>query len=201
MLQVGITGGIGSGKTTVCRLFEVLDVPVYYADDRARELMVTDARLREGIRELLGDQAYREDGSLDRAWIAREVFGNKEKLQALNGLVHPAVWRDTARWNEAFCDRPYTLREAALLYESGGHQMVDVMLVVTAPEALRIQRVRDRDGLSEADVRARMDRQWPQSEKDKRADYLIVNDGRQSLVQQVWRIHHELLAKAAKKEE
>jgi len=200
MLKVGITGGIGSGKTTVCRLFEVLEVPVYYADDRAKELMVSDPALRQGIQDLLGEQAYGEDGSLNRAWIAARVFGNEEKLQALNGLVHPAVWRDTDRWNEAYKDRPYTLREAALLFESGGHTMVDVMLVVTAPEAMRIQRVRERDGLSEADVRARMDRQWPQAEKDKRADHLIVNDGQQSLVQQVWRIHHELLAKAAKKQ-
>jgi len=200
MLQVGITGGIGSGKTTVCRLFEVLDIPVYYADDRAKELMVADPELRQGIRALLGDQAYTEDGQLDRAWIAGQVFGNEEKLQALNGLVHPAVWRDTARWKEAHHDSPYTLREAALLYESGGHNMVDVMLVVTAPETLRIQRVQKRDGLSEADIRSRMDRQWPQSEKDKRADYLIVNDGRQSLIQQVWRIHHKLLAKATKRQ-
>ena len=199
MMVVGLTGGIGSGKTTVCRLFEVLDVPVYYADDRAKELMVTDSGLRESIQKLLGDEAYRKDGTLDRAWIAGQVFGNEEKLLALNGLVHPAVWRDTARWNEKYHNYPYTLREAALLYESGGYKMVDVMLVVTAPEPLRIQRVRERDGLSEAEVRARMDRQWPQSEKDERADFLIVNDGQQSLVQQVWRIHHELLAKATKR--
>ncbi len=198
MVQVGITGGIGSGKTTVCRLFEVLGVPVYYADDRAKELMVTDPELRQGIVELLGDQAYTADGALDRGWIAGQVFGDEQKLEALNALVHPAVWRDTARWNKQYNDRPYTLREAALLYESGGHKMVDVMLVVTAPRELRIQRVQERDGLSKDDIRARMDRQWPQAEKDKRADYLIVNDGQQSLVRQVWHIHHELLAKATK---
>lgn len=196
MLRVGITGGIGSGKTTVCRIFEVLGIPVYYADDRAKALMVEDPELRAGIRNLFGEEAYRDDGSLNRAHIAQHAFSNQELLSKLNGLVHPAVWRDGEAWQKAQTQAPYTLKEAALLYESGGHRLLDCIIVISAPDDVRIKRVMDRDGVSRDEVVARMQKQLPQKEKVEQADYVIHNDGSQSLISQVMAIHRQLLHRA-----
>lgn len=192
-MKVGITGGIGSGKTTVCKIFETLGIPVYYADMRAKWLMAQDPALVASIKELLGLKAYREDGSLDRAYIAQEVFGNATKLQQLNQLVHPAVAEDGERWHEAQKGVPYTLKEAALLFESGSYLAMDKMITVFAPEELRIQRVVARDHSSPEAVRARMAQQMPEEEKVRRADYVIHNDGQQPLIPQVLAIHRELL--------
>jgi dephospho-CoA kinase len=187
--QIGITGGIGSGKSTVCRLFETLGVPVYYADDRAKRLMQEDALLRSAIAERFGPEVYATDGSLRRAELATLVFGDPEALADLNALVHPAVFRDAAAWSEAQRGHPYVLREAALLFESGSWRLVDEVVVVWAPEALRVHRVMARDGVTEAEVRARMDRQWPDEEKRRRADHVITNDGSVPLIPQVWALH------------
>lgn len=192
-LKVGITGGIGSGKTTVCRIFETLGIPVYYADDRAKWLMNNDPTLKEAIRALFGPSAYTAAGELNRPYLAKAAFGNADLLQQLNALVHPAVWRDGEQWQEAHHDAPYTLKEAALLYESGGHQLLDRMIVVYAPTELRIRRVMRRDGVDRADVEARIARQLPDEEKVRRADFVIYNDGEQLLVPQVWAIHRQLL--------
>ncbi len=191
-LQVGITGGIGSGKTTVCRLFEVLGIPVYYADERAKQLMVEDEALVRQIRDSFGDKAYTEEGQLNRAYLADIVFSNPEKLQQLNALVHPAVGRDSRRWHEEQTDAPYTLREAALIFESGSFRQLDKVITVTAPKELRIERVMRRDQVDREAVTARMENQLPEEEKVKRADYVIYNDGRRSLIHQVWAIHQWL---------
>ncbi len=193
MWKVGITGGIGSGKSTVCRVFEWLGIPVYYADERARWLMTRDPGLRQHIVELLGANAYLEDGSLDRAYVASVVFKDPEKLERLNGLVHPAVHRDGEAWHLSQ-QAPYTLREAALLYESGGYCLMDKMIVVTAPVELRIQRVMNRDNVERAAVESRMAKQWPEEEKAALADFVIRNDGQTALLPQVWRLHRALLA-------
>lgn len=192
-LQVGITGGIGSGKTTVCRVFEQLGIPVYYADAEAKRLMVEDAELKAGIIQLFGKDAYLKDGQLNRPHIAQQAFGHPGLLQQLNALVHPAVAEDSNRWHKEQREAPYTLKEAALLYESGAHAALDKIITVTAPEALRIQRVVKRDGSKEADVRARMDQQMPETEKVKRADFVIYNDGQQLLLPQIQRIHQALI--------
>lgn len=189
ILKVGITGGIGSGKTTVCQIFEALGIPVYYADQRAKWLMVHDPALVAGIKQLLGGQAYLADGSLDRAYIARRVFNDAELLQQLNLLVHPAVAKDGERWHCAQKGVPYTLKEAALLFESGSYQAMDKMITVFAPEEMRLQRVLARDGGEPEAVRARMKNQMPEEEKMRRADFVVYNDGRRSLVQQVLEIH------------
>lgn len=195
-LRVGITGGIGSGKTTVCRIFATLGIPIYYADDRAKWLMANDPDLRHELTQLFGAMAYLPNGSLHRSYIAGIVFHRPDRLQALNQLVHPAVGRDSLAWEAEHDDVPYTLREAALLYESGSYRQLDKIITVTAPEALRIQRVMARDGVDEAAVRARMDRQWPEAEKVQRADFVIHNDGRESLIPQVWHLHHQLLERS-----
>lgn len=192
MLKVGITGGIGSGKTTVCKIFETLGIPVYYADDRAKWLMVHDPELVAGIQAAFGAEAYTPEGRLNRAYLAKTAFGDPEKLAQLNALVHPAVFRDGSAWHHAQTGVPYTLREAALLFESGSYRAIDRMIVVTAPVEVRLKRVTERDQVSEAAVRARMEQQWPEEEKVKRADYLIHNDGEQLLVPQVLEIHRLL---------
>jgi len=196
MRKVGITGGIGSGKTTVCRVFEWLGIPVYYADDRAKWLMTHDPALRENITALLGKTAYLDDGSLNRAHIAAIVFQDAEKLEQLNHLVHPAIHRDGALWHEAQ-NAPYTLREAALLYESGGFRLMEQMIVVSAPEELRIRRVMARDQLERAAVEARVAKQWPEERKVALADFVIYNDGQTPLLPQILEVHRSLLSFSA----
>lgn len=198
MLKVGITGGIGSGKTTVCKIFETLGIPIYYADDRAKWLMVNSPALQTGIINLFGKESYDEVGQLNRAYIGGIAFKHPKKLQKLNALVHPAVFVDGENWQQEqmILQAPYTLKEAALLYESGSHKFLDKMIVVTAPEALRIERVMKRDGLDKTAVQDRIARQMPEEEKVAQADYIINNDGQQLLIPQVLDIHQQLLAGA-----
>lgn len=194
-LRAGITGGIGSGKTTVCRIFESLGIPVYDADYWAKWLIVNDAEVKKAITGLFGPQAYLPDGQYNRALVAGIVFQAPAKLAALNAAVHPAVERHARAWHEEQAQKglPYTLKEAALMVESGSHQFLDALIVVTAPEPLRIRRVMARDGISEDAVRARMTNQMPEAEKVRLADYVIVNDGEHSLVKQVWAVHRSLV--------
>lgn len=194
MLKVGITGGIGSGKTTVCKIFEMLGIPVYYADDRAKWLMTHDPELMRAISNTFGQDAYSPEGQLNRAYLAKVVFGHDEKLAQLNALVHPAVFRDGSEWHHSQTETPYTLREAALLFESGSYRAIDKMIVVTAPLPLRITRVMERDQVTAAEVMARIEKQWPEEEKVSRADYVIHNDGKQLLVPQVLEIHRSLIS-------
>lgn len=191
MLQVGITGGIGSGKTTVCKIFEQLGIPVYYADDRAKQLMVEQPSLIQQIKDLLGEEAYL-NGALNRQYVANIVFSDTEKLSQLNALVHPAVALDGEQWHQMQKNVPYTLKEAALLYEAGSYQQLDRMICVVAPDELRIERVMQRDQVERSAVEARMAKQWPQKQKALLSDFLIYNDGTAFLIQQVLRIHQKL---------
>lgn len=192
-LKVGITGGIGSGKTTVCRIFEILDIPVYYADERAKILMQEDEQVHWQIIQLLGEEAYTSSGELNRNYISSRVFHKRELLQALNRIVHPAVARDGDRWQESQKDKAYTLKEAALLFESGSYQHLDRIIEVFAPRELRLQRVVQRDRVGREQVEARMDKQWPEWKKIIMADEVILNDGRHSLVEQVLKLHRRFL--------
>lgn len=189
MHHLGITGGIGSGKTTVCKIFETLGIPIYYADERAKYLMSHDAELIKGIIELFGKEAYLEPHVLNRAHIAKVAFNDKEKLNQLNALVHPAVARDGQTWQAAQQNVPYTLKEAALLYESGSYRSLDKIIVVTAPLEIRIQRVMARDGAKREEVEARIAKQMPEEEKVKLADFVVYNDGARALIPQVIAIH------------
>ncbi len=193
MLQVGITGGIGSGKTTVCKIFEILGIPVYYADERAKWLMTNDLNIIKDIKNEFGATAYNEKGELNRQYIAEIAFHNPEKLQALNALVHPAVFEDGRNWHRTQQNVPYTLKEAALLFESGSYKELDKIIVVTAPLDVRIQRVMERDQISQEAVQARISKQMLEEEKINQADYLIVNDGEQTLIAQVLIIHKSLM--------
>jgi dephospho-CoA kinase len=196
-LRIGITGGIGSGKSTVCSLFETLDVPVYNADVRAKILMSSHPGLVDRIKSLLGEEAYLPDGTINRPYISGLVFRNKDKLAALNAIVHPAVFEDFERWQSGQSKVPYTLKESALLFESGSHKGLHKIIIVTAPLELRIQRVMARDNTSREAVLARMENQWLESDKIKAADFIIRNDGIQPLIPQVLQLHRELLAIAA----
>lgn len=194
-LKIGITGGIGSGKTTVCRIFEAMGIPVYYADERGKALMTEDSILRKSISDLFGEAAYLPDGSLNRPFIAARVFSDKAKLAGLNALVHPAVLADGELWHARQKKAPYTLKEAALLFESGSHELLDLIIMVYAPLDLRLARVMQRDGVTKEAVEARMKHQLPEAEKMRHSDFVIVNDGTRSLVEQVWEVHRRLVGK------
>jgi dephospho-CoA kinase len=192
MLKVGLTGGIGSGKSTVARIFEILGIPVYYADDRARALMQEDPALVSAIKNLLGSSAYHPDGTIDRKYIASRVFKDTDLLKALEAIVHPAVGRDAEEWHHRQ-QAPYTIREAALLFENGSYRQLDVMITVYAPKEIRIRRVMERDGISRELVLDRLGKQMLDEEKIKLADHTIYNDGQHSLIEQVMQIHQELI--------
>ena len=196
--RVGITGGIGSGKSLVCRIFQdAFGIPVFNADARAKELIASDPELRRGIVAIFGPEAYDKEGQYHRAYVASIAFSQPEKLAALNALVHPAVEKASMEWHlqQIRAGAAYTLKEAALMVESGSHKHLDFLIVVSAPEHLRVQRVMQRDGLSEEQVRARMRGQLPESEKLALADFVILNDGKHLLIPQIWQIHQQILAK------
>jgi dephospho-CoA kinase len=194
MLKVGITGGIGSGKTTVCRIFETLGIPVFYADTAAKQIMVEDAILMEGIKNTFGKESYFDNGVLNNKHIANIVFNNAEELAKLNALVHPAVFRAFDSWTAALpADTSYVLKEAALLFESGSYQLCDLNILVVAPGKLKLDRVMQRDGASADAVRARMDKQFTDRQKLKLADHIIQNNESESLIEQVLRLHQVFL--------
>ena len=188
---VGITGNIGAGKTTVCREFERLGVPVYYADTRAKQLMQENSELRAAIADAFGPEAYRTDGTLDRSWLAARVFGDGAALERLNALVHPAVARDAATW-QSRQKAPYTLHEAAILLEIGSAEAYDAVVVVDCPRPIRERRVRERDGIDAAAFAARADKQWSDRRKRAAADFVVVNDGLTLLLPQVLRLDRRL---------
>lgn len=197
MYKVGITGGIGSGKTTACKVFEVLGIPVFYADTVAKEIMCKDVLLVEGIKSAFGNESYYEDGKLNNKHIAGIVFNNEEALVKLNALVHPAVFRAFDAWEEAIpANTSYTLKEAALLFESGSYKMCDTTILVTAPLETKMKRVMLRDGVTAEQVKARMDKQLSDEEKSKMANHFIVNDEQQSIIEQVLALHQEFLKSA-----
>ncbi len=195
VLKVGITGGIGSGKTTVSNIFRALGIPVYDADSRAKWLMAHDEALKKDLISNFGDKTFTPSGALDRKYLAGTVFGDPGQLRLLNSLVHPAVGEDARKWHARLTGIPYSLKEAALLYESGSFRDLDYVIVVTAPAETRVQRVMRRDGVSRDAVEARMRNQWPEAEKAARADFLIQNDGKKRLIPQVLDIHRVLTRK------
>ncbi|UKJ06436.1 dephospho-CoA kinase [Solitalea lacus] len=196
MLKVGLTGGIGSGKSTVVSIFKQLGVPVFIADDEAKRIMVEDKQLVESIKKEFGDEVYTADGTLDRARLASLVFNNKVRLSVLNSLIHPATLRAFEEWCQKQIDRKYVLKEAAVLFESGAYKQNDINILVTAPEEARIKRVIQRDGSTEDQVRSRINNQLGEDEKLKLADFVIVNDEKSALIPQVLNLHRHFLIRA-----
>ncbi len=194
-LQIGITGGIGCGKSIVSRIFSILGVPVYDADSRAKWLMASDTALKDRIISTFGPETYLADGRQNRFYFASEIFTDASKVQQLNQLVHPRVREDYQQWTSRQ-QTPYILREAALLFEAGVHADTHAVIVVTAPLSLRLQRIRQRDPhRTEADIQAIMDKQMPEEEKIRRADYLIQNDESQLVVPKVLELDRLFRAK------
>ena len=196
--KIGITGGIGSGKTTVCMVFEVLGVPVYYADMQAKRLMNTDPQLKASIAGYFGSEIYR-GGMLDRSKLAEIVFNDKTALETLNSFVHPAVARDFEDWC-ALQTSPYVLEEAAIIFESDIAHRFDNIILVTAPDDIRIKRVCARDNVSPDTVRERMKNQLPEEKKIALAQYIIYNDNTKMIIPQVMEIHRSLRLSQEKQE-
>jgi dephospho-CoA kinase len=196
VLKIGLTGGIGSGKTTVARIFELLGIPVYYADAAAKTIMNEDEGLKALIMEHFGEAAY-TNGVLNRTYISSIVFKNKEKLSALNALVHPATISAAEKWMQQQ-QAAYAIKEAALIFESGSQEGLDLVTGVYAPKPLRILRTMQRDAISREEVLKRMSSQVNEELKMKLCDFVIYNDEQQLLIPQVIALHERLLVVSSK---
>lgn len=183
MKKVGLTGGIGSGKTTVARILETLGFPVYYSDDRAKELMRSNPEIRDGLISIFGQGVY-QNGELNRPFLAGKIFQDEELKAKVNALVHPVVREDFDRWSQSI-NSAVVFNEAAILFETGAYKRMDLNVLVSAPKELRISRVINRDQISEQEVTARINNQWPDEEKIKLADYVLINDDRNPLLDQI----------------
>ncbi len=190
-LRIGLTGGIGSGKSTVARIFEVLGIPVYYADLEARRIMNEDELLRQQVIKHFGKNAYR-DGRLDNKYVGAIVFNDREKLDLLNSIVHPATIRDSERWMQNQ-KSPYTIKEAALIFESNAQEHLDYVIGISAPEPLRILRTMQRDGINREAVLIRMHKQIQEVIKMRLCDFIIYNDEQQLVIPQVLKLHQILI--------
>lgn len=194
MLKVGVTGGIGSGKSVVCQVFSTLGIPVFNADETARRLMESDAALIKAIKELLGESVY-VDGKLDRVKVSAIIFREPGKLQQINALVHPATIKSGESWFSAVT-APYAVKEAAIFFESGSHKEIDVMVGVYAPAELRIARAMKRSNLTREKVLSIISNQMDENEKMKHCDYVIVNDDSTPVLPQILKLHEQLTARA-----
>lgn len=189
-IKVGITGGIGSGKSLVCQIFERFHIPVYYADARALWLINNDNSLRQAISNLLGPTAYNSDGTYNRTWVAKQVFGNPTLLNNLNAIVHPRVYEDNESWAETHQKEKYIIKEAALLNKNNTSPTIDYWVVVHAPVEIRIARVLKRDPQrTETDIQHIINRQMPEQEYLQAANFVVHNDERQLLIPQIVSLH------------
>lgn len=190
-MRVGITGGIGSGKTTVTKIFETLGIPIYLADDAAKRLMNEDELIKEQLLQHFGAATY-TNGLLNRQYLSAQVFGNKEKLELLNSIVHPVTIKDAETWMQQQTT-PYAIKEAALIFESGMQKELDYVIGVYAPATLRIFRSMKRDNSSKEKVLERMNQQMDEDIKMKLCDAVIINDEQQAVLPQVMMLHQKLL--------
>ena len=196
MLKIGLTGGIGSGKTTVAKVFTTLGIPVYHADLEARRLMETEPKLVELIRHHFSEKAY-ENGSLNRNYLSSIVFNDKKKLDLLNSLVHPFTIEDGKQWMGRQ-ESAYAIKEAALIFESGSQGEFDLIIGVYAPETLRLIRTMQRDHIDKAIVKSRMNNQIKEEIKMKLCDEVLMNDEQELLLPQIINLHHQLMERASK---
>jgi dephospho-CoA kinase len=192
MIKIGLTGGIGSGKTTVAKIFELLGIPVYYADDAAKRIMNEDEELKTAIQKQFGKDAYDNEG-LNRTFLSAKVFPDPAQLEILNSLVHPATIRDAAKWMSQQ-KTSYTIKEAALIFESGSAEHLDYVIGVYAPAQLRIKRAMERNHLSHEEVTQRINKQLDENIKIKLCDFVIYNDEQHLLIPQVMELHKKLLS-------
>ncbi len=187
MKIIGLTGGIGSGKTTVANMFAKLGVPIYIADIEAKKLMDSLKTIQEGLTELLGDRAYR-NGQLNRKFVAEKIFNDKQLRESVNSIIHPEVAKHFKNWTLKQ-NVPYVIKEAAILFESGSYAECDYTILVTAPKEIRIQRIKQRDKFSESEILARMESQWTDEKKRELADYIIENTDINTTQKRVEELH------------
>lgn len=193
---VGLTGGIGSGKTTIANFFKELGVPIYIADTEAKALMNRSKVIKSKLIALFGDNAY-QNGKLNRDFLSKQIFNNKDLLQKMNAIVHPKVASHFKRWVKKQ-EAPYVISEAAILFENGSYKKYDYIITVTAPEEVRLKRVMSRDSASKEKVKSVMNNQWKDEEKIKLSDYVIQNINLEEAKAQVLQIHQNLLQKLQK---
>ena len=192
-LRIGITGGMGAGKSTVCKIFSQIGISIYDADSRAKWLMNNNLELKEAIRKSFGWDSYTRKDDLNRDYLAKVVFNNEEKLKNLNSIVHPAVMKDFELWTQEHKDEPYSLKEAALLFESDSYKNLHKVIVINSPIETRIERVVKRDHVKREDVLKRIENQSTDRERMEKADWIIYNDGINSLIEQAMKIHRQIL--------
>ncbi|MCI0921410.1 dephospho-CoA kinase [Sphingobacterium rhinopitheci] len=192
--KVGITGGIGTGKSFVAKVFKTMGIPFYDADKEAKSIMSESNTIRQAIQQAFGMDTYFEDGSLNRKLLASKVFNNQEQLAILNNIVHPVVIQTAKDWADKQT-AVYSLKEAALLFESKSYTSLDYTIVVTAPLELRINRVMERDAVTREEVLHRMNSQMPEEEKIRMADFVIVNDEISPLLPQIELINRTIIKK------
>ncbi|MBN1985519.1 MAG: dephospho-CoA kinase [Prolixibacteraceae bacterium] len=190
-IKVGITGGMGSGKSTVCKIFKLLGAPVFEADVVAKQLLNTHPKIKKGLIRLFGEGIYMQDGAIDRKKLAGIIFNNKIQLANMNRLVHPVVLDEFNKWLEKQQDA-YIIHEAAILFESGFYKMMDFTLLISAPLQQRIERVMKRDGVGEQQVLERINRQWTDEEKRKLASLEIINDNKHLIIPVIIEIDKKL---------
>lgn len=188
MICIGLTGGIGSGKSFIADIFQKLGVPVYNSDIRAKHISDNDSFVRRKIVSLLGQNAY-QNGILNRQYLGGMVFDNPDLLDSLNDIIHPAVEADFIKWCSDKNEHDYVLKEAAILFETGSYKRLDSTVLVVAPEGTRIKRVQKRDNLDTNSIQKRIDKQWSDQDKEKMADYIINNDGKTLVLPQIIHIH------------
>jgi len=193
MLKIGITGGIGAGKSTVAGIFKVLGVPVFDADATAKNILNTDPILREQVIAAFGSETYK-NGLLDRKYLATLVFNNPNELAKLNALVHPATIKAANKWASGYTNKPYIIKEAALLFEAGTNEGLDYIIGVTAPVELRIARVMARDHVPREEVLSRMQHQLDDTEKMKRCNIVLDNNEKALLIPQVLALHARFIS-------
>ena len=193
-ILVGLTGGIGSGKSTVAKIFEILGAPVYYADNRARWLLQNDLKVKDQVIALFSNNCYNQDGLLNRTLLAERVFSNNAELEKLNQVIHPAVADDFRQWVNDNARYKFLLKEAALLFENGSYIKLDYNICVMAPKQLRIQRVILRDShRSEEQIQQIINKQVSDGKRRKLSNFLIDNSGKDSIIEQVISVYKAIL--------
>jgi dephospho-CoA kinase len=200
MIKVALTGNIGSGKSTVAKIFATLNIPVFHADQEAK-LLYQREDVKKNVHRHFGDAVFDRENEINFASLAKVVFNHPESLQTINQIIHPLVFEVYTKWLQQHKDHTYTIHEAAIVFENQLEHQFDIIINVSAPEAIRLQRVVKRDGLTPEQFYERAEKQLPEEHKNKFSDYVIANDGQQFLIPQVMQIHEQIMSSSIQDQE